>query len=288
MDSSISRDMKQVIDPIHVLIYFAPEAQEEYAALGLEGRAEGYFPARSASFGQVPWQVVQSVFFGFSPLAVQFGLAEAWNKTTPEKTIAARLRGADRALRRMAGDLLDDTDRITTALELCRTAAAACPVAGRPLFAAQLSLAEPEQPHLALWQQIAMLREFRGDGHLAVLLAADIDAPQSLVLQAAYSGGSTADFLQASRAWGPEVWASAVEALAVRGWVEPDGSLTEAGRTRREDLEVQTDLLDLAPWRALGADGCSQLSDLLKPLADAIRAAGDLPAFAVPTLLHDR
>ena len=281
MDSSISRDMKQVIDPIHVMIYFAPEAQEEYAAIGLEGRAEGYFPPRAAPLGRVPWQVVQATFFGFSPLAVQFGMTEAWSKTTPEEVTAARLRGADRALRRMAGDLLDDTDRMAEALELCRTAAAASPVAGRPLFAAQLALSEPEPLHLALWHQIAVLREFRGDGHLAALVAADIDAPQSLVLQAGYQGGNTADFLQASRAWGPEVWDEAVQALVARGWVDPDGSLTDTGRAAREDLETQTDVLGLAPWRALGADGCARLTELLQPIADAIRATGDLPAVAI-------
>ena len=282
MDSSTSRHMRRVIDPIHVMIYFAPEAQEEYAGLGLEGRAEGYFPARAAGLGRVPWQVVQATFFGFSPLAVQFGMAQAWNKTTPEEVTAARLRGADRAMRRMTGDLLEDTERITEALELCRTASAACPVAGRPLFAAQASLPEPDQPHLALWHQIAVLREFRGDGHLAALLAADIDAPQSLALNAAYAGGQTADFLQASRAWGPEVWAAAVEALVARGWLESDGSLTDAGRLGREDLETQTDVLSLAPWRALGADGCARLVELLEPLAHAILAAGELPAVALP------
>ncbi len=281
MDSSLSRDMKQVIDPIHVMIYFAPEAQEEYAAIGLEGRAEGYFPPRAAPLGRVPWQVVQATFFGFSPLAVQFGMNEAWNKTTPEEATAARLRGAERALRRMLGDLADDTDRLTEALELCRTAAAACPVAGRPLFAAQQSLPEPESPLLALWHQLAVLREYRGDGHLAALVAADVDAPQSLVLHAGMQGGGTAEFLQASRAWGPEVWAQAVAALAERGWADADGSLTDAGRTAREDLETKTDLLGLAPWRALGEGGCARLTELLQPLTNAVLAAGDLPVTAV-------
>ena len=282
MDSSISREMKQVIDPLHVFVYFAPEAQEEYAALGLEGRAEGYFPPRAAPLGQVPWQVVQAVFFGFSPLAVQFGMTQAWNKTTPEAVTEARLRGVDRALRRMVGDLLDDDARISEALDLARTAAAACPVAGRPLFAAQAALPEPEAPHLALWHQLAVLREFRGDGHLAALLAADVDGPQSLVLQAALQGGGAAEFLQASRAWGPDVWAAATEQLTDRGWVAAAGELTPVGRAAREAIELQTDQLALAPWRALGADGSARLRDLLAPLADAVLASGELPAAARP------
>src|SRR3954447_22736588 len=117
MDSSTSRRMHRVIEPVHAMIYFAPEAFEEYEALGLSGPAELYFPSRAAAFGVVPWQVVQATFFNFSPFAVQFGIAEAWSKTTPTDAIAARMRGVDRALRRMAVDELAD---VTEALELVR------------------------------------------------------------------------------------------------------------------------------------------------------------------------
>src|SRR3954465_10787170 len=102
MDSTTSRRMHRAIAPVHAMIYFAPEAFEEYEALGLSGQAELYFPSRAAAFGVVPWPGGQATFFGFSPLAVQFGIAEAWTKTTPEAVIAARLRGVDRALRRVA------------------------------------------------------------------------------------------------------------------------------------------------------------------------------------------
>src|SRR5688500_7394579 len=117
MDSSTSRAMHKVLEPLHAMIYFAPEAAEEYEALGLSGQAELYFPSRAAPFGIVPWHVVQATFFGFSPLAVQFGIAEAWTKTTPAEVTAARFRGVDRALRRMCGDLVDDVDE---ALSLVR------------------------------------------------------------------------------------------------------------------------------------------------------------------------
>ena len=282
MDSSLSREMKHAIDPIHVLVYFAPEAQEEYAAIGLEGRAEGYFPPRAAPLGQVPWQVVQAVFFGFSPLAVQFGMAQAWTKTTPEAVTAARLRGVDRALRRMAGDLLDATPTITEALELSRAAAAACPVEGRPLSAAQAALPEPELPHLALWHQLAVLREFRGDGHIGVLVGAGVSAVDALVLEAGHKGGGTAGFLQASRAWGEDVWAASVTALAERGLVTEDGALTDAGTAFREGLEVQTDEVSLAPWQAIGEAGADRLRALLDPINQAVIASGEVPVAARP------
>src|SRR3954452_19883633 len=171
MDSTTSRRMHRVIEPVHAMIYFAPEAQEEYEALGLSGQAELYFPSRAAALGVVPWQVVQATFFGFSPLAVQFGIAEAWTKTTPADVIAARLRGVDRAMRRVMPELIDD---VTEALDLVRTACAGCDVPGRPLHAAHAALAEPTEPHLALWHGMAVLREYRGDGHIAALVSAEV------------------------------------------------------------------------------------------------------------------
>jgi hypothetical protein len=140
VDSSISRRLHATLEPLHAMIYFAPEAAAEYEKLGLSGQAELYFPSRAAAFGVVPWQVVQATFFGFSPLAVQFGMAEAWSKTTPQDVLAARLRGVDGALRRMVGEQLAGCDE---ALALLREAVQGCEPAGRPLHAAHAALPGP-------------------------------------------------------------------------------------------------------------------------------------------------
>ena len=275
MNSTTSRELHRVIEPIHILVYFAPEAKEEYEALGLSGPAELYFPSRAAPLGVVPWQVVQATFFGFSPFAVQFGIAEAWKKTSPEQVLAARFRGVDRALRRIAPTLLDD---VGEALDLVRTACAGCQPPGRPLYAGHAALPEPPEPHLALWHNLSLVREYRGDGHIAALVSAGITAPQALVLNGAYVGGATTQFLQQTRAWSKEEWAAAVDQLRERGWVDADGALTDAGRAGREAIEEQTDVLALAPWEHLGEAGCARLRELLTPLTKAVLAAGDLPA----------
>ena len=274
MDSATSRRLHRVVEPIHAMVYFAPEAHEEYEALGLSGQAELYFPSRAAPLGRVPWQLVQSTFFVFSPLAVQLGMTEAWSKTTPEAVVEARMRGVDRALRRIAGDLLDD---IGEALALVREAVTACRVEGRPLFAAHAALPEPAEPVLALWHGLALLREHRGDGHIAALLSAGLTAPQALVLNGAYVGGAMTRFLQQSRAWSREEWDEAVAQLARRGWVDADGALTEEGTTRREALEVHTDELALPPWQHLGEARTERLRELLTPLSRAVVDAGGLP-----------
>ena len=274
MDGSTARTMHRLLEPIHAMVYFAPEAFEEYEKLGLSGPAELYFPSRAAAMGVVPWQVVQATFFGFAPLAVQFGIADAWSKTTPADVLAARLRGVGRALRRMAPDLIDDVDE---ALDLVRTACEGCAAAGRPLYAAHAALAEPAGPHLALWHGIALLREYRGDGHIAALVAAGITAPQALVLNGSFQGGGMTQFLQQTRAWSEDEWNTAAKQLAERGWVDGDGHLTDEGRAGREGIEQLTDELALPPYEHLGQERSDRLVELLTPLSKAVVAAGGLP-----------
>lgn len=269
MDSTVSRQLHEVLEPFHAMIYFAPEAFAEYEALGLSGQAELYFPSRAAALGRVPWQVVQATFFGFSPLAVQFGMVEAWTKTTPEEVLAARFRGVDGALRRLAPDLLDD---VAEALELARTAAQGCTTWGRPLYAAHAALPEPEAPHLALWHQVSLLREFRGDGHIAALVAAGVTAPQAIVLNGAFLGPGMTTFLRQTRAWTPQEWDEATAQLTARGWLDADGALTDEGRTAREGIEQQTDALALPPYEHLGEAGTQRLRELMTPLRAATAA----------------
>jgi hypothetical protein len=274
MDSSISRAMHRTLEPIHAMIYFAPEAAEEYEALGLGGPAELYFPSRAAAFGIVPWQVVQATFFNFAPFAVQFGIAEAWSKTTPSDVLDARMRAVDRALKRLAGNQLGD---MAEALDLVRAACEGCSAPGRPLYAAHASLPEPTEPHLALWHRIAVLREYRGDGHIAALLAAGITAPQSLVLNGSFQGGGMTEFLQQTRAWSEQEWKTAAAELADRGWVDAEGGLTDTGKAAREAIEDRTDVLALDPWLRLGEERTERLRVLLTPLRDAVVAGAGLP-----------
>lgn len=277
-DSSISRAM-HALEPLHAMIYFAPEAQEEYAAFGLDNQAAGYFPARAAALGAVPWQVVQATFFGFAPFGVELGMTGAWERVRPVELIAARYRGADRALRRLCGSACENP-ALVEAVQLYRDATVDLPVEGRPLYAANAALPWPDEPHLAVWHGQTLAREFRGDGHLAALVAAGISAPQSLVLNGAFAGRGMTAFLQKSRAWTAEQWDEATRQLVERGWVTPDGALTEAGREIREGIEITTDELALPMWQRLGAERCARLRELVQPLVDAIVAGGGYPVVA--------
>ena len=274
MNPDVARQTWRTCEAYHAMVYFAPEAQQEYAAIGLDSkanRAVGYFPARAAAMGAVTWPTVQATFFNFSAVAVQFGIVGVWDVASPEQVLAARLRGADRALQRMCGELLNDTSE---AAELAREAAEGCNPYGRPLYAAHAGQPWPEPAHLQLWQAITLLREFRGDGHIAALVGAGLTGLEAAVLHVAMDDTWGRKGLQATRVYTDQEWDGAVASLGERGWLDASGAFTEEGRARREALELQTDVLALAPWERIGEDGAARLRELVRPLSKAITDSG--------------
>lgn len=277
MNPDVSRSTWRALEPVHAMIYFVPEAQEEYAALGLDvknNRAVGYFPARAAAMGAVTWPVVQATFFNFAPLAVQFGMTGVWDAVSPQQVLEARYRGVDRALTRLCGDLLQGIDE---AVALARTATEGCTPYGRPLYAAHAGLPWPEQSHLQLWHAITLLREFRGDGHIAALVGGGIGGLEAAVLHVAQGDTWTRKPLQSTRAYSDEEWDGAIERLAERGWLHADGTFTEEGKANRQRVEDRTDELALPAWEHLGEEGCARLRELVSPLSKAIVDGGGLP-----------
>jgi hypothetical protein len=153
-------------------------------------------------------------------------------------------------------------------------------VAGRPLFAAHASLDWPGPAHLILWHAQTLLREYRGDGHIAALLLADLDPVETLVSHAA-TGDVPDSVLKATRAWPGEDWEAGVDRLVERGLISTEGGarhLTDEGRTLRQDIEDATDVSAVAPYSALGEEGCTRLRELGRPFSQAVVASGGLNA----------
>jgi len=278
----VSRTTWRALEPFHAMVYFTLDPQEQYAAIGLDSsqnRAIGYFPARAAAMGAVSWPVVQATFYNFSALAVQFGMAGVWEKVTPQQVLDARYRGVDRALRRLCGDLLDGPE-VAEALTLARTACEGCPPYGRPLYAGNAGLPWPAEPHLALWHAVTLLREFRGDGHIAALVGEGVTGLEAAVLHVAQGDLLTRKPLQASRAYSDEEWDGAVAQMQERGWLDETGAFTEQGRASRLRVEVATDALALPAWERIGEDGCARLRELMAPLVKAVVDGGGFPLAA--------
>ncbi|MGW1014437.1 SCO6745 family protein [Streptomyces termitum] len=267
--------MWHLLEPLHALHYYAPEAFEEAAALGygVRERWPSYFAWRAAPLGPAGAVRTASAFYSFSPAVVGRYVPAAWEVAAPAEVLAARLRAADRTLRAVLGDT---AGTLAEAAGLARRAAEAADTAGRPLAAAHAELPWADEPHLVLWQAATLLREHRGDGHVAVLLGAGLDPVEALVSFAAIGAAPEAAF--AGRGWTDQEWAAARERLAGRGLLGADGAATPAGRELRAGVERRTDELAARPWAALGDEGTARLADLLGGPWLAAIGAGLLPA----------
>lgn len=271
MPSTLARRMWQVIEPVHALVYFTPGARTEFDAAALKGGWMGYFASRAAPMGPVPAEVVVATFFNFAPRMVRRSIPDAWTFSTPEAVLAARYRAAGGALQ----PLIAEADAAEAAAIL-RRAAEECRPEGRPLYAAHAALPWPDVPHLALWHGTTLLREHRGDGHVAALVAAGLDGCEAHV-GAAAAGSTTKEVILAYRGWSDEEWDAAADRLRTRGWLDAEGTLTETGRAGRADIERRTDESAVDPWRAIGEDACTRLADLLQPIVGSLVEGGAIP-----------
>ncbi len=283
---SMARRCFQTSEPIHGMIYFTPYRAECYAAAGITHQRMAYFASRAAAMGAVPAETVIATFFNFNPDLVRRAIPAAWDIASPAEVLAARLEVVDRSLRKAWGEDADGP-AVREAADLARRAAeqATSRLDGRPLFAGHAALAWPREPHLVLWHAQTLLREYRGDGHVALLLTAGLDGLGALITHAA-TGSITAEALRTTRAWSEADWAAGVVRARAQGWLDdgPGLALSEAGQGRRQSVEDRTDELAVYPYEALGAGGCSRLAELARPLSAAIMAA-DL---GFPTALRPR
>ncbi|MEU5882975.1 hypothetical protein [Spirillospora sp. NPDC047279] len=271
------------LEAYHVPVYFSPEAAAAYKAAGLKGYWMGYFASRSAPLGAPGPEVVTATFYNFAPRRAARALPDAWALCPPARVLEARLEAADQTLRRLLGDLVD-TPEVAEAAGLARQAAQACPAQGRALSAAHAALPVPDQPHLALWWAASVLREFRGDGHIAALVSGGLDGCECCVVSRAL--GAAPDDFGEQRGWNGDEWQAAVQRLTARGWLTPDGALTDQGRDGRAAIEDTTDRSAAAPLRALGGDATARLTECLRPLAHRIVDSGGAAPF--PTALTIR
>lgn len=257
------------------MIYFAPEAREAYGAAGLKGYWMGYFASRVAAMGPVSANVVTATFFNFHPRMVARSIPDAWQFSTPEKVLAARFAAADAALRRLLGDQVNAPEMVE-AVDLARQALEGCSVAGRPLFAAHLSLPWPAEPYLALWHAATLLREFRGDGHVAALLAEGLDGCEAHLTLVGV-GSAPREVVQSARGWSDEEWDAAQARLVSRGWLDETGKLTERGWAGRNAIEERTNELAMPPWQRLGEERLARLLQLVRQLSGRIVEQGGIP-----------
>ena len=224
---STARRMFCLVEPICLVTFFSDEPTEALMELGLRNYWDGYFAARAAPLGRVPAEVVHAAFYNFADGEVARHIPRVWDTTTPEAAFAARARGCVAALRRILGDLADSPGLVRAA-ELATKAATSAPTEGRVMYAALRALPVPEEPMARLFHAATLLREHRGDGHVAALVAAGIGGTEAHVLHALFEGTPAEKFGRIHHLPAAQL-ASVVDGMRARGLVDASGWLTDAG-----------------------------------------------------------
>jgi hypothetical protein len=276
-EPTLGRRCHDAVNPVHTCVYFAPEAVQALAALGLEPGAMAYLAGRAAPLGAVSAGAVTATFYNFNHEHVARHIPAAWAITTPEAVIEARLRGAHETLLRLLGPEALSSNQMAEAAKLASYATEACRREARPLYAANADLPVPEEPHLALWHEATLLREHRGDGHLAALAGAGLSGIEALVLHNATGTTVTSAVFKHTRGWSDEQWSAARGRLRERDLLDETGELTRAGVELRGSVEEFTDRLDAAPYDHLGSRATERLTELASAFATSLRTAGAFP-----------
>lgn len=248
------RRLGVLVETVHAVVYFAPEPQTEYAALGLRGYWRGYFASRACALGPVGPELLTALLAGFAPAMVARAVPDVWSVASPEHVRQARVAGAVAALRRLVGD--EHEDVVAAASAFTGRCVSELRLAGRPMAAAQSAAPRPGDPWGALWHDCTVLREHRGDGHIAALNVAGLVWPEPHLLQ----GASVDARQQEYRGWDDRTWQQAAARVSGRDL---------------NDVEETTDHLAAPAYSALQPAEQHQLRLLLEPLARS--AAGQLP-----------
>jgi hypothetical protein len=271
------RRCHNVINPLHSTHYFSPDLNREMTALGVTDSRSAYFAVRAAAMGPVGAGVVTAAFYNFRPELVARHVPAVWETASPGAVLEARARAVDATLRRLLDEDVATSKEMNEAAELALRATEACSRHARPLYSAHADLSVPDEPHLAFWHAATLLREHRGDGHLTVLVGAELDPVEALVTHTATGKGMVPKWVLGTRGWSREDWDAAAGRLRERGLLDAQGELTAAGTALRGEIEAETDRLDRAPYEHLGAAGVERLTELAGGLLTRALAAGAFP-----------
>jgi hypothetical protein len=266
---SVERELWRVLEAVHAVAYFTPEAKGVFRELGLRGFWDGYFAARSAPLGTPGPRLVTALFHGFAPRMVEQAVPGVWSRTEPARVLDARARLARSAL---AAHVADES-ALGAAAEGLTGVLAELDVAGRPLAAAHLDVPAPADALGRVWHAATVLREYRGDGHVAALVAAQVDGVEAHQLHRAALVEQQREF----RGWTEQEWAAGADRLRDRGLLDLAGEPTAHGRELRAEIEASTDRSAATGLRALDDAALRDLLDALGPLARSVADAGAVP-----------
>jgi hypothetical protein len=226
--------------------------------------------------------VVTAAFYNFHPEMVQAAVPGCWEAVDPATVARVRAMAAAEALAAVySQETLSD---LGAALPLLRRLADACAVDGRIMTGAnrvlwptiEADIAADRRPVAEVWQATTTLREHRGDGHVAALVAHGLSGLAAHLLVTGTEGVAV-ETLRDNRGWSKAAWAEGADELVRRGLLDADGRATERGHVVRQSVEATTDALAGAPWTALSDDERAAATAALRRAAREVQDSGMYP-----------
>jgi hypothetical protein len=243
--STPARRLRDALEPIATQGWWSRTAGERFTALGVDF-FPGYVWGRAAALGTPPSALVAATFGVFEPALIAAVFETGSSTVDRDDILAARATGGAESVAAVAG-----AEECAAVADPLFDALAGLDPLGRPLFSALRELPVPALPSGRLWRAAELVREHRGDGHLAALVSAGLDAAEANVLTERWLGFGLGEY-SATRGFAPDALAAAVARLEARGWMAGD-DLTDAGRRARVDIEASTDASQAGLIEALGS-----------------------------------
>lgn len=252
---SPARRLRDACEPVAMHAVWSRTTNQRLAQLGLNFLTS-YVGGRGASLGDAAGEVVAAAFAWFEPGLVTTLWEAARSTVGRDRLVEARDESTVASLREVLGG--EDPSEVAS---LLADAVEPADGMGRPLFSGLRAGGRPADPLHRLWWACGLVREHRGDSHVAAALAAGMSAVEMNVLTELWIGMPLLSYT-ATRGWPPEAMQHAVGRLESRGWVR-DGGLTDQGRAGRVSIEQRTDDQEQAIVDALGDrldEVCSRLN----------------------------
>jgi hypothetical protein len=151
-------------------------------------------------------------------------------------------------------------------------AATSAPCEGRPMYAALRAVAIPDDVVARLFHAASLLREHRGDGHIAALMVESVGRLEAHVLLALDMNMPAEKFGRIHHLPAAQL-ASVIDGMRGRGLIGDDGWLSEQGHAVKQRVESLTDDLAARPYACLEPGELHELMDALEPLTARLLAA---------------
>lgn len=266
---TVARRLRDALEPIATQGWWSRPAGERLMTLGVDF-LPGYVWGRAAALGTPTAAVVTATFGVFEPSLIATTLEAGVAAASRDDILAARSDGGAASVGAVASD-----EECAAIADPLLAALADVDGLGRPLFSALRALPVPSSAAGRVWRAAELVREHRGDGHLAVLVGADLDAVESNVLTERWIDFGLGEY-SGTRGFGPDALSAAVGRLNARGWMADD-DLTDAGRDARSAIEAATDATQARLVGALGA-GVDDIISLAATISARLVDSGSFPA----------